>query len=73
MLGEFYCARFDAPLLAEVVREGVVYARASMTLRGPLVFHSAHHPGPLIIYPPGRGRPADRRVRMPLTTPTTGR
>jgi hypothetical protein len=27
MLGEFYCVRFDAPLLAEVVREGVVYAR----------------------------------------------
>jgi 4-amino-4-deoxy-L-arabinose transferase-like glycosyltransferase len=27
MLGEFYCARFDAPILAEVVRAGVVYAR----------------------------------------------
>ena len=27
MLGEFYCATFDAPVLAEVVREGVVYAR----------------------------------------------
>ena len=27
MLGEFYCAKFDAPVLAEVVREGVVYAR----------------------------------------------
>jgi len=27
MLGEFYCATFDAPLLAEVVRDGVVYAR----------------------------------------------
>jgi hypothetical protein len=27
MLGEFYCVTFDAPLLAEVVREGVVYAR----------------------------------------------
>jgi hypothetical protein len=27
MLGEFYCVRFDAPILAEVVREGVVYAR----------------------------------------------
>jgi hypothetical protein len=27
MLGEFYCASFDAPVLAEVVREGVVYAR----------------------------------------------
>jgi Dolichyl-phosphate-mannose-protein mannosyltransferase len=27
MLGEFYCASLDAPLLVEVVREGVVYAR----------------------------------------------
>jgi hypothetical protein len=27
MLGEFYCARFDAPILVEVAREGVVYAR----------------------------------------------
>lgn len=27
MLGEFYCATFDAPVLAEVVRDGVVYAR----------------------------------------------
>ena len=27
MLGEFYCAKLDAPLLLEVVREGVVYAR----------------------------------------------
>ena len=27
MLGEFYCATFDAPILAEVVREGIVYAR----------------------------------------------
>lgn len=27
MLGEFYCARFDAPLLIEVVRDGVAYAR----------------------------------------------
>jgi 4-amino-4-deoxy-L-arabinose transferase-like glycosyltransferase len=27
MLGEFYCATFDAPILLEVVREGVVYAR----------------------------------------------
>jgi hypothetical protein len=28
MLGEFYCAELDAPVLVEVVREGVVYARA---------------------------------------------
>lgn len=27
MLGEFYCAKFDAPLLAEITRDGVVYAR----------------------------------------------
>jgi hypothetical protein len=27
MLSEFYCQKFDAPLLAEVVRDGVVYAR----------------------------------------------
>jgi hypothetical protein len=27
MLGEFYCAKLDAPILFEIVREGVVYAR----------------------------------------------
>ncbi len=27
MLGEFYCRQFDAPVLAEVVRDGAVYAR----------------------------------------------
>ena len=27
MLGEFYCLTFDAPLVAEVAREGVAYAR----------------------------------------------
>jgi 4-amino-4-deoxy-L-arabinose transferase-like glycosyltransferase len=27
MLGEFYCASFDAPILVEVARAGVVYAR----------------------------------------------
>ena len=27
MLGEFYCRKFDAPVLFEVVRDGVVYAR----------------------------------------------
>ena len=27
MLGEFYCATFDAPMLVEVARAGVVYAR----------------------------------------------
>ena len=27
MLGVFYCAKFDAPLLVDVVRDGVSYAR----------------------------------------------
>jgi Dolichyl-phosphate-mannose-protein mannosyltransferase len=27
VLGVFYCARFDAPMLAEIERDGVVYAR----------------------------------------------
>jgi hypothetical protein len=27
MLGEFYCQTFDAPVLAEIVRDGAVYAR----------------------------------------------
>lgn len=27
MLGEFYCAKLDAPLLVEIVRDGVTYAR----------------------------------------------
>ncbi len=27
MLGEFYCARLDAPILADIEREGVVFAR----------------------------------------------
>jgi hypothetical protein len=27
MLGEFYCAKLDAPIVAEVVRDGVTYAR----------------------------------------------
>jgi Dolichyl-phosphate-mannose-protein mannosyltransferase len=27
MLGEFYCAKFDAPVLVEIARAGVVYAR----------------------------------------------
>jgi hypothetical protein len=33
MLGEFYCVKLDAPVLAEVQREGVVYARV-YDLRG---------------------------------------
>ena len=31
MLGEFYCRKLDAPVLFEIVREGVVYARKSTT------------------------------------------
>jgi hypothetical protein len=27
MLGAFYCQNFDAPILVEIVRDGVVYAR----------------------------------------------
>jgi hypothetical protein len=27
MLGEFYCAELDAPLLVEIERDGVVFAR----------------------------------------------
>jgi hypothetical protein len=27
MLGEFYCAEYNAPVLVEIKREGVVYAR----------------------------------------------
>ena len=44
-LGEFYCAKLDAPVLFEVMREGVVYARVYdirgrsiptlLTVRGP--------------------------------------
>ena len=33
MLGAFYCARLDAPLLAEIARDGVTFARA-YDLRG---------------------------------------
>jgi hypothetical protein len=33
MLGEFYCAKFDAPVLVEIAREGVVYAHV-YDLRG---------------------------------------
>jgi hypothetical protein len=45
MLGEFYCAKLDAPLLAEVTREGVVYARV-YDLRGKTI------PNLLTIPPP---------------------
>ena len=45
MLGEFYCAKLDAPIFVEIVREGVVYARvydirgraipSLLTVKGP--------------------------------------
>jgi hypothetical protein len=45
MLGEFYCAKLDAPVLFDVVRDGIVYARvydirgrsisSLLTVRGP--------------------------------------
>ena len=45
MLGEFYCAKLEAPILFDIVREGVVYARVYdirgrsiptlLTVRGP--------------------------------------
>jgi hypothetical protein len=36
MLGEFYCAKLDAPVLVEIAREGVAFARA-YDLRGRTV------------------------------------
>ena len=36
MIGEFYCARLDAPLLAEIDREGLIFARA-YDLRGKTI------------------------------------
>lgn len=36
MLGTFYCAKLDAPVMAEIVREDVVFARA-YDLRGRTV------------------------------------
>ena len=41
MLGEFYCAEYKAPILVEIKREGVVYARVydirGRTVRGVFV------------------------------------
>jgi hypothetical protein len=44
MLGEFYCRRLEAPLLAEVVRDGAVYARV-YDLRGRSVDSLLTQPG----------------------------
>jgi hypothetical protein len=44
MLGEFYCARLDAPLLAEVARDGAVYARV-YDIRGRSISTLLTRPG----------------------------
>lgn len=44
MLGEFYCAKLDAPLLAEVVRDGVVFARV-YDIRGRSISTLLTQPG----------------------------
>ncbi len=44
MLGEFYCAKLDAPLLAEVMRDGVVYARV-YDIRGRSISTLLTQPG----------------------------
>jgi hypothetical protein len=36
MLGEFYCAQLDAPIVAEIKREGVIYARV-YDVRGKVI------------------------------------
>ena len=44
MLGEFYCAKFDAPLLVEIVRDGVAYARV-YDIRGTSISTLLTRPG----------------------------
>jgi hypothetical protein len=43
-LGEFYCAKLDAPLLAEVARDGAVYARV-YDIRGRSISTLLTRPG----------------------------
>jgi hypothetical protein len=45
MLGEFYCAGLDAPLLAEIVRDGVTYARV-YDIRGRTIPTLVTQPAP---------------------------
>jgi hypothetical protein len=45
MLGEFYCAELDAPLLAEIVRDGVTYARV-YDIRGRTIPTLVTQPAP---------------------------
>jgi hypothetical protein len=45
MLGEFYCVKFDAPLLAEIKREGVTFARV-YDIRGRSFPTLLTRPGP---------------------------
>src|SRR5262249_16449201 len=58
MLGEFYCATLDAPILIEIVRDGVTYARV-YDIRGRSI-------PTLLTRPALRARPpppaADRRL-----------
>jgi hypothetical protein len=44
MLGEFYCRRLEAPLLAQVVRDGTTYARV-YDIRGHAVATLLTQPG----------------------------
>jgi hypothetical protein len=44
MLGEFYCAKLDAPIIAEIAREGVVYARV-YDIRGRSISNLLTVPG----------------------------
>jgi hypothetical protein len=45
MLGEFYCVKFDAPILAEIVRDGVTFARV-YDIRGRSFPTLLTRPGP---------------------------
>ena len=44
VLGEFYCAKLDAPVMFDIVREGVVYARL-YDLRGRYISSLLTVPG----------------------------
>ena len=66
MLGEFYCRQFDAPVLVEVVRDGVVYARV-YDIRGRAYDTLLTRPGltTTINDPPPGGRPDGGEVQWP--------
>ena len=44
MLGVFYCAKLDAPVLVEVERDGVLYARV-YDIRGRTINNAADPAG----------------------------